>query len=60
LLHLAGALARPAWGLLAYCAEWRWLIDRKDSPWYPGIKLFTQSVAGDWATLINSISKKLK
>ena len=60
LLHLAGALATPSWGLLAYCPEWRWLIGRKDSPWYPGIKLFTQAVAGDWASLVKRLSRQLK
>lgn len=60
LLHLAGALATLAWGLLAYCPEWRWRIGRKDSPWYPGIKLFTQAVAGDWTSLVKRISRQLK
>jgi hypothetical protein len=60
LLHLAGALATPAWGLLAYCPEWRWRLGRKDSPWYPGIQLFTQAVAGDWASLVKRLSRQLK
>lgn len=46
--HLAGALGRPAWVILAKAADWRWLADRDDSPWYPTARLFRQASAGDW------------
>ncbi len=46
--HLAGALGRPVWVLLHYMADWRWMRDREDSPWYPGMRLFRQRQAGDW------------
>jgi hypothetical protein len=46
--HLAGALARPAWIALKFDAEWRWMRDRSDSPWYPTLRLFRQTTAGDW------------
>jgi ADP-heptose:LPS heptosyltransferase len=47
--HLAGALGIPAYVLLPYLgADWRWLKDRSDSPWYPSLKLFRQPMPGDW------------
>ena len=48
-LHLAGALGRPAWGMISARSDWRWMIDREDSPWYPTIRLFRQSRLDDWA-----------
>jgi Flp pilus assembly protein TadD len=50
--HLAGALGRPAWLLLHHSPDWRWMLDRADSPWYPSLKLYRQTVAGDWAPVI--------
>lgn len=46
--HLAGALGRPVWIMLRFAADWRWLTDRTDSPWYPTARLFRQDRAGDW------------
>ena len=46
--HLAGALGRPAWVLLPFVSDWRWLADREDSPWYPNLCLFRQESHGDW------------
>jgi Tfp pilus assembly protein PilF/glycosyltransferase involved in cell wall biosynthesis len=59
-LHLAGALGRPAWGMLAYAPCWRWMRDRSDSPWYRTIKLFRQPKAGDWAGLIAQLETALR
>jgi len=57
--HLAGALARPVWVLLPYNAEWRWMLGRLDSPWYPTMRLFRQPSRGDWVDLIAQVSKEL-
>ncbi|HEX3430115.1 MAG TPA: tetratricopeptide repeat protein [Rhizomicrobium sp.] len=46
--HLAGALGRPVWLALNFVPDWRWLLDRTDSPWYPTMRLFRQTVRGDW------------
>ncbi len=57
--HLAGALGIPVWIVLPYWAEWRWLIDREDSPWYPSARLFRQSESGDWNTLFERVATEL-
>jgi ADP-heptose:LPS heptosyltransferase len=46
--HLAGALGLPLWVLLPHMPDWRWLLDRSDSPWYPSARLYRQERAGDW------------
>jgi hypothetical protein len=46
--HLAGALGKPVWILLPKAADWRWMIERSDSPWYPTARLFRQKDPGDW------------
>ena len=46
--HLAGAMGRPVWILLPYNADWRWMLDRPDSPWYPTARLFRQRTIADW------------
>ena len=53
--HLAGALARPTWVLLPFSAEWRWLIGRADSPWYPTARLFRQARTGDWDSVVRAV-----
>jgi tetratricopeptide (TPR) repeat protein len=57
--HLAGALGRPAWVALKYVPDWRWLIDRSDSPWYPTLRLFRQPEPGDWASVFAKIQTEL-
>ncbi len=49
--HLAGALGRPVAALLPYAPDWRWLLDRHDSPWYPTMRLFRQGAPGDWGSV---------
>ena len=53
--HLAGALAKPVWVLLPWSPDWRWLLGREDSPWYPTARLWRQSRAGDWAGVIERV-----
>jgi hypothetical protein len=57
--HLAGALNRPAWVLLAAVPDWRWLRRRRDSPWYPSMTLFRQSSAGNWAGVMAQVGAAL-
>lgn len=57
--HLAGALARPVWVMLKHAPDWRWMLGRSDYPWYPGMRLFRQPVAGDWPSVIHSIQQTL-
>jgi Tfp pilus assembly protein PilF len=54
--HLAGALAKPVWVMLPFNPDWRWLLGRDDSPWYPTARLFRQTTPGDWAGVVRSIS----
>ena len=58
-IHLAGALGRPAWVMLPYVAEWRWLLERKDSPWYPSLRLFRQSHRDDWQAVLQAMTSEL-
>jgi Flp pilus assembly protein TadD len=57
--HLAGALGKPVWTLLPYAPDWRWLLNREDSPWYPTMKLFRQPSPGDWESVIGNVQEKL-
>ncbi|MGH6769614.1 MAG: tetratricopeptide repeat protein [Xanthobacteraceae bacterium] len=59
-VHLAGAMGRPVWVLLPFQPDWRWLLGREDSPWYPTARLFRQSAPGDWEGAIGRISDALK
>lgn len=57
--HLAGALGRPVWLLNRFESEWRWLLGREDSPWYPSMRIFRQSTAGDWDKVIARVAQAL-
>jgi tetratricopeptide (TPR) repeat protein len=57
--HLAGALGKPVWLLLPHVPDWRWLLEREDSPWYPGMRLFRQAGRGDWEGVIGRIIREL-
>jgi tetratricopeptide (TPR) repeat protein len=58
--HLAGALGKPVWTLLPFSPEWRWLLDREDSPWYPTMRLFRQTSFGDWRSVIERAAAELR
>jgi hypothetical protein len=58
--HLAGALGKPTWLLLPLLPDWRWLIDREDSPWYPTMRLFRQPKTGDWQSVVNALETALR
>ena len=57
--HLAAALGRPTWILLPHTPDYRWLLDREDSPWYPTARLFRQSKMGDWPEVIGRVFTEL-
>jgi ADP-heptose:LPS heptosyltransferase len=57
--HLAGALGVPVWTLLPYHADWRWMRDREDTPWYPTMRLLRQRVAGEWSEVIERVVARL-
>ncbi len=60
LAHLAGALGKPVWVLLPASPDWRWQLDRDDSPWYPSARLFRQRQAGDWREVIGRVVHALE
>jgi hypothetical protein len=57
--HLAGAMGLPTWLLAAYAADWRWLLDRDDSPWYPSVRIFRQAAPGDWPGVVARVREEL-
>lgn len=57
--HLAGALGKPVWILLPALSDWRWLLDRDSSPWYPSARLFRQTEPGQWASVIDQVATEL-
>jgi len=58
--HLAGALGVPVWTLLHTEADWRWMENREDSPWYPTMRLFRQEQPGDWSSVIQRVTFELE
>jgi tetratricopeptide (TPR) repeat protein len=58
--HLAGALAVPVWVAMPLAPDWRWLLDREDTPWYPTMKLFRQRMPNDWPEVISAMAAELK
>ncbi len=57
--HLAGALGVPVWVALPFAPDWRWLLDRQDSPWYPTLRTFRQREWGDWNEVFERITREL-
>jgi len=58
--HLAGALNHPVWVLLPFSPEWRWMLGREDSPWYPSMRLFRQDNPSDWTGVFAQIAEALR
>jgi len=57
--HLAAALGRPTWILLPYVPDYRWLLDRDDSPWYPTVRLFRQTGTREYGSVIERVRAEL-
>lgn len=57
--HLAGALAKPVWVLLPFIPDWRWQLDREDSPWYPTVRLFRQDYTRGWNNVMARVHAAL-
>ena len=57
--HLAGAMGKPVWALIYSPPDWRWLLDRDDTPWYPTMRLFRQSAPGEWGPVIERVAEAL-
>jgi ADP-heptose:LPS heptosyltransferase len=56
--HLAATLGRPTWVMLKHEADWRWMEQREDSPWYPTMRLFRQPRRGDWAAVAQQVASQ--
>jgi ADP-heptose:LPS heptosyltransferase len=57
--HLGGALGVPTWVALKSVPDWRWMLERSDSPWYPSMRLFRQKSRGEWSTVFSSMEDVL-
>ena len=60
LVHLAGALGVRVWLPLSHTPDWRWMLDREDSPWYPSLRIFRQKTLGDWSGVLERMADELK
>ena len=58
--HLAAALGRPTWTLIPLVPDWRWMLGRDDSVWYPTMRLFRQTTRGDWGDVIRRVAAALR
>jgi ADP-heptose:LPS heptosyltransferase len=58
--HLAGALGKPVWIMLSFGPDWRWMLDRSDSPWYPTAKLYRQPQPGHWTAVVDALASDLR
>jgi ADP-heptose:LPS heptosyltransferase len=58
--HMAGALGVPVWTLLGANADWRWMRDREDTVWYPGMRLYRQVREGDWESVVAKVAGELE
>jgi Glycosyltransferase family 9 (heptosyltransferase) len=58
--HLAGALGKPVWILLPFLPDWRWMLERSDSPWYPTARLFRQAAPGEWDVPLAAVAVALE
>ena len=59
-VHMAGALGKQVWTLLPYIPDWRWMLDREDTPWYPSMRLFRQNETGDWSGVFSQVRSELE
>jgi len=57
--HLAGSLGKPVWLLAAHACDWRWMMDREDSPWYPSLRIFRRKYRGEWSDVIERVASEL-
>ena len=58
--HLAGALNKPVWLMIPIFPDWRWMLGRADSPWYPSLRLFRQPTRGDWNSVVQRVAEELR
>jgi len=58
--HVAGGRGRPAWVALRHVADWRWMVGRDDSPWYPSLRLFRQAAPGQWGAVFERVAQELR
>jgi hypothetical protein len=58
--HLASAMGKPVWVMLPFVPDWRWMLNRDDSPWYPTMRLFRQNSPGDWPGVVESVARELR
>jgi ADP-heptose:LPS heptosyltransferase len=58
--HLAGALGKPVWTLLPFAPDWRWMLDRTDTPWYPSMRLYRQRRRKDWVETLQRVRSDLR